>query len=91
MMTPERRGEIDAILQMSYTREDCDTRFEWRLIQALMDSVDEIGRLNKVVSQAIDLSEMDISEINGRIWCDERSLEAASCPELADELKKRLK
>ena len=83
-MTPERRAKIDAILQMSHTRDDCDTRFEFRLLQALQDSVAEIDRLNKVVDQAlrwipqIVKDEIQYTEYDGK--CN---------PDLAAELQRR--
>lgn len=81
-MTPERRAKIDAILQMSHTRDDCDTRFEFRLLQALQDSVAEIDRLNKVVDQACEI----IGELLGD---EDRPLKTR--PELAAELERRSK
>lgn len=81
-MTQERLEELRN--RTNFTTQSDAQDFYW-----LIELLDEIDRLNKVINQAITLSEMDISDINGRIWCDERSLEATSCPELTDELKKR--
>lgn len=54
-MTVEQRAKIDSILKVTRVEQDCDTPFEWRLLQALQDSVAEIDALTDAVKRMVNI------------------------------------